>query len=291
MAAVGRLVAAGRTSDLFEYGRGTVVKLPRAGVPGHWAAMEAEFTAAVHAMGLPTPEVAGVVELGGRPATVFEYIDGESMWERMRSSPAEIRPLTVELAAVHRKILCADLPEGLLSAARRARNKIDEAAALGAAGRLDAAREAEALPSGAALLHGDLHPANVLMSARGPVVIDWFDAAIGHPVADIVRSAFLIRPAGAPHHREHLPGATAEMLVDLHRCYLEEMFDLLRHDLDSLGRWERMVAASRLSEGAEPEAPVVELWHALGAGHRSDLERVVSAIDGDETSQGRSDAR
>jgi len=38
---------------------------------------------------------------------------------------------------------------------------------------------------GSALLHRDLHPANVILSPDGPVVIDWTNAAGGDPALDV----------------------------------------------------------------------------------------------------------
>ena len=76
MITVGRFVAAGRTSDVYTYGEGSVVKIPRPGVPGHWASLEARHTAAVHRLGLPVPEMRGVIEIDGRDAVVFERVDG-----------------------------------------------------------------------------------------------------------------------------------------------------------------------------------------------------------------------
>jgi tRNA A-37 threonylcarbamoyl transferase component Bud32 len=38
---------------------------------------------------------------------------------------------------------------------------------------------------GASLLHRDLHPANVILSPAGPVVIDWTNAGAGDPAFDI----------------------------------------------------------------------------------------------------------
>lgn len=36
------------------------------------------------------------------------------------------------------------------------------------------------------LVHGDLHPANVVVAADCAVVFDWSDACLGHPVLDLV---------------------------------------------------------------------------------------------------------
>jgi len=48
-----------------------------------------------------------------------------------------------------------------------------------------------------ALVHGDLHPANVVVAADGAVVFDWSDACLGHPVLDLVHLC-ADRPRTAP---------------------------------------------------------------------------------------------
>jgi Ser/Thr protein kinase RdoA (MazF antagonist) len=44
----------------------------------------------------------------------------------------------------------------------------------------------------ARLLHLDLHPANVMLTARGPVVIDWRNAAEGPADLDVAMSAVIL---------------------------------------------------------------------------------------------------
>ncbi len=55
------------------------------------------------------------------------------------------------------------------------------------------------------LCHGDLHPSNVILTDDGPMIVDWFDACRGEPVAEVARTSLLLlapggreRP-GAPH--------------------------------------------------------------------------------------------
>ena len=50
--------------------------------------------------------------------------------------------------------------------------------------------------SGPAILHLDLHPANVMLGRAGPVVIDWANASRGDPALDIALTAVVL--AGAP---------------------------------------------------------------------------------------------
>lgn len=278
MVALGSLVATGRTSDLFEYGRGAVVKVPRPGVPGHWARHEAEYTAAVRSVGVPTPDVLDVIHVDGRCAIVFEHIDGESMWARMCASPSDLPALTAELASVHRLILGASLPRGLGGSVVRTCRKIDEVVLLTREERGAMTRAAMALPRGAALLHGDLHPGNVLMARRGPVVIDWFDSAIGHPIGDVVRSALLMRPTQDPAQVWHLPGATSRCLRRLHGAYVEGMAHLLDgcHSTQ-IETWESVIAASRLAEGAEPDDQLLGLCRRR-QGATSTLVDALSAV-------------
>ena len=35
------------------------------------------------------------------------------------------------------------------------------------------------------LIHGDLHPENVVIAPRGALVVDWSDAAVGNPFVDL----------------------------------------------------------------------------------------------------------
>jgi aminoglycoside phosphotransferase (APT) family kinase protein len=83
---------------------------------------------------------------------------------------------------------------------------------------------------GASLLHLDLHPENVLISAAGPVVIDWTNARGGDPAQDVALTWLILRTsgrlpgrvlatlfrrhAGADVIRQGLPAAAAFRLAD-----------------------------------------------------------------------------
>ncbi len=256
---LGGLVAAGRTSDVYEYGAGSVIKVPRPSVPESWAAREAHYTSAVHALGAPAPAVRDVVCVDGRDAIVFERVDGRSLWQHVADEPDRAAAHGRVLADVHRQIFSVGLPLDVEGLVDRMRLKLDAAEVLTEDERNAAKRTVDGLPRGAALLHGDLHPGNVLMSERGPVAIDWFDAAIGHPVADVVRSSLLLRDFG--RERPHLPGASAAVLTRLHDGYVEAMASCVAAPADVVGAWEGVVAASRLAERAEAdESSLLTLW-------------------------------
>ncbi len=272
MTTIGSLIATGRTSDVFAFGADSVVKVLRPEVPPHWSENEATFTAAVHALGLPTPEVRGLTQVEGRPAIIFERIFGPSMWELMIDRPNDVDALAQQLGLVHQDIVASGLPAGLPGAVDRMVAKIDEVEQLGPIDR-DAGKELVGnLPSGAALLHGDLHPGNVLMSKSGPIVIDWFDAAIGHPVTDAVRSSLLLRPSDRPHDRPHLPGASCDALRTAHTAYVRSMRQIIVASRDVVRQWEAVVALGRLSERAQrDDNALMMLWQTRSSSEESEL--------------------
>lgn len=278
---LGELIALGRTSEVFAVGSQRVAKVLNADVPAHWADAEAAFTTAVGVLGVRVPEVHDVTTFGGRAAIVFERISGRSMWEEMLASPTRFDELIHEFVEVQRAIHRAGVPVGLPSSSSRMCAKIRRLKSLSMADRSEACDMVLGLPSGAALLHGDLHPGNVLMSADGPVVIDWFDATIGHPITDVVRTALLLRPAGAgaPHH---LPEADHGQLKKLHDRYVAEVSDMLIPQLDRIGDWESVAAASRLAEGTDPDPQdLTDRWVARrSTGPAWSLRRAIASMSG-----------
>ena len=286
MTKIGPLVAAGRTSDVYEFGGGSVIKIFRPYVPVHWAAKEARFTSAVRDVGAPAPAVCGLVEIEGRDAIVFERVSGPSMWELVVESPRDAAGLARELATVHRRILSAGLPCEMTGVVERMHSKIAGVEQLTPADRGEARQALDSLPKGAALLHGDLHPGNVLMGPEGPVVIDWFDSAIGHPMADVVRSSLLLRPFGMAGERPHLPGAHSWLLGEMHDTYVAAMSDVLTAPMGQLRLLEAVVAASRLAEDAEAhKSPLLELWLGRDGRGRSPLLEALSGTSVDHQPQ------
>lgn len=51
---------------------------------------------------------------------------------------------------------------------------------------------------GDAMVHLDLHPLNVVITDRGPVVIDWTNAAAGDPAYDLARTLVTVGTADLP---------------------------------------------------------------------------------------------
>ncbi len=262
LAGLGELIAKGTRSTVHAVGNDLVAKVPLPTTPGAWILHEAHFTAAVRAAGAPAPDVVDVIELGGRPVSLYERVTGPSMWEYVVEHPGEAARMGRRLAELQLGLLALSAPVTLPRQRDRLACKIRSAAATVDAGLLDALTlippDAERLR----VCHGDAHPGNVILSGDGPILIDWFDACRGNPVGDIARSLLLIGAGGATARSvAHLPGARFEVLIELHREYLESTMAVVGVDRATLEMWQRIEAAARLAEGLEV-AELLAVWRA-----------------------------
>ena len=93
---------------------------------------------------------------------------------------------------------------------------------------------------------GDFHPANLLITPQGLVIIDWLDATVGNPLADLARSTLLIQAAVK---NGSLRQPWLRWSVQLFQWILvREYFRLNPGGEKEFRRWLPLAAAARLSE-------------------------------------------
>jgi aminoglycoside phosphotransferase (APT) family kinase protein len=255
---LGELVARGSRSSVHSYGRGAVAKVPAPSTPEGWIRSEAQYAEAVRAAGAPAPRLLGIEQIAGRTASVWERIEDKSMWQHVVDRPGRSAELGRLLADVQLALFELVPPVTLPRQRDRLVSKIRRAAAT-----VDAslARALEFLPphTGASrLCHGDLHPSNVLLGPDGPMIVDWFDASRGDPIADVARSSLTLLSDGASPP-PHLPGSDRATLGVLTGAYLTSLREHLEIDEDLLARWQAVSAVGRLAEGV-PRGALLEVW-------------------------------
>jgi aminoglycoside phosphotransferase (APT) family kinase protein len=113
--------------------------------------------------GYPVPAVLDVQE----DALVLERVDGPTMLEDLLARPEAHDAHAVLLATLHRDLHRIAAPEQLPAAG-----------------------------PGDWLLHLDLHPENVILSDRGPVVVDWTNARRGQPALDVALTWVILETSG-----------------------------------------------------------------------------------------------
>jgi aminoglycoside phosphotransferase (APT) family kinase protein len=272
---LGDVVARGSRSLVHAYGRGAVVKVPKPATPASWILAEAAYVEAVRAVGAPAPSLLGIETIFGRPATVWERVEGPSMWQEVVDRPDRSAEVGRRLADVQLALFELVPPVTLPNQRDRLITKIRWSAA-----NVDASLglALELLPARTdtpRLCHGDLHPSNVLVSRDGPVIVDWFDASRGDRVADVARSSLTLLAHGATTP-SHLPGSDPRTLAVLTQAYLSRLRESLDIPSGLLSRWQAINAAARLSEGMPPE-PLLDVWRRFAWAQGSGAEAQAAA--------------
>ena len=196
-------------------------------------AREAKIMEHVRAQGYPVPAVEEVSDDG--LAMVIERIEGADMVAVMSRQPWTIRRQGRILADLHQRLHALAAPDWL------------EAAPVG---------------RGDQLLHLDLHPLNVILSPKGPVVIDWTGASRGDPTVDVALAWVLMATGDVPTSR--LIGA----MLGRARRVLVSAF-LGPFDLDPVKQSLREVVAWKVSDphmSATEQARMWELVDEFGDG-------------------------
>jgi len=247
----GPMIARGRTAEIFLWKDNQVLKLFLDWCPAHWIEHEAQTTRAVHKAGLPVPAVEGMMEVEGRLGIVFERIDGPSMLGLLTSKPWKLFRRARTLAELHAGMHSREVPE-LPSQRRGLERDIQRAGALPTPTKEVVLKVLGQLPEGSAVCHGDFHPDNIIMSSRGPIIIDWMAAKQGNPLADVARTCLLLR-LGEP-----LPGTPRRWLINwvrglFHSIYLRAYLQLRPASRQQIAAWQLPVAAARLNENIPGE--------------------------------------
>jgi Ser/Thr protein kinase RdoA (MazF antagonist) len=244
------LIGRGRTAEIFAWDEGRALKLYYPGWPADEVEHEAAVSQVVAATGVAAPVVDGVLVVEGRQGILFERLIGQSLLHQVAAKPwtlgRAVRAFTDLHLTIHtRQVTGADLP----ALVERLARQIQDAPLVSARVRTAALRQLEQQPEGNALCHGDYHPDNVLVTARGLVIIDWGSASRGHTLADVAQTELLLQigePPGSPSGIERALLAMARTYV--RRAYVRRYLRRRPARLQELAAWRLPVAVARLAE-------------------------------------------
>jgi tRNA A-37 threonylcarbamoyl transferase component Bud32 len=161
----GRLIGAGRAADVYALGHDRVLRRYRSGgtlnadVVDRTVRAEAEIMTYLAQAGYPVP----VVYDAGGTDLVMQRLDGVDMLAAIQQRPWKAGYYGKLLAKLHDQLHEIKAPPSLRGS----------------------------FAPGDRVMHLDLHPANVMLTSSGPVVIDWTNACAGTAGADVA-TAYLI---------------------------------------------------------------------------------------------------
>ncbi len=187
----GPLIGTGRSADIYAIGNGRVVRRFRTPYDSQ---VEADLMLYLAKAGFPVP---AIYDASGRDL-VMERLDGRDMLADLGSRPWLARQHGRTLAGLHNRLHAIQAPPGLRPA----------------------------FEPGDKVLHLDLHPGNVMLTSRGPVVIDWTNAAAGPPGADVAMAYVIISSS----ETDLIPMPLRLVVGPLRGAHLRQFLAAARHD-------------------------------------------------------------
>ena len=206
--APGRLIGAGRSADVYDAGNGRVLRRYRDGRPAVWVAREAEVMRHARAHGAPVREV---FDVSGADI-VMARAAGPTMVDVLIWRPWTVGAQARLLARLHEQVHAVPALDWLPAP----------------------------FGDGAVLLHRDLHPMNVILTADGPQIIDWEGAASGPAVADVAMTWVIVAFSQVPAPRLEA-AATHTLQAMFTRAFLRAAGPLDQH-------WRQAIVRHRLGD-------------------------------------------
>ena len=183
----GPLVGRGRAADVYDVGGGRVLRRYRGTRSAGTTRREVIVMRHLAEHGFPVP---GVHDVDGDDV-VMDRLDGVTMLSCLERAPWRWRRLSDTWAELHRRL--AAVPVGALAHIVPARFGPPDA-----------------------IIHLDFHPDNIMLPARGPVVFDWTNVALGPAAADVAQSWIVAATSSAdgPWLARQLVTALRRRVVD-----------------------------------------------------------------------------
>lgn len=187
---LGKLIGAGWTAQIYAYGENDVLKLFESSLPFDVINREIMAIRFAEKTGLPVPVIKELITYDGRHGIIMGRIKGKTMGQvmsikcwKMNAYARVLADLQVTVNSIHASKFPPLRPH--------LENKIKKESSLAPNIKNSVLRVLDKLPDGEMLCHFDFHPWNILMSPKGPVIIDWTGAAKGDPMADVARTYVL----------------------------------------------------------------------------------------------------
>jgi len=99
-----RIIAYGRTAEIFSCGDGNVFKLFKAGLPLGLVEDEFRISSIVYNLGVSTPRPVRITDMNGRTGIIYQEVSGLTMLKQISKKPWEIMKEATRMAKIHSTI-------------------------------------------------------------------------------------------------------------------------------------------------------------------------------------------
>jgi uncharacterized protein (TIGR02172 family) len=262
----GKIIGAGRSSEVYEYGTDKVLKLYLKEHGYNIVKWEYDKLSDAKNYNVPVPAVYEIIEHDGRFGIIMERIYGESLLEIIAGHIITTGGENIALNGVSELIIkimkgtaqllysvhsvkadLMDKSKDIITRAIHYNNHITDDEKAKVLNILDS------LPTGDTVCHGDPNPGNVLVNGEKGAFIDWMFVGTGHPMYDIAEYIMTTR------YFTLEPENT--QVIKFMSNYGEEMINIFLHEYEKISgskimdidKWLIPLLVNRLNGGGSDE--------------------------------------
>ena len=180
-----KLIAKGNTAEIYEYGNNLVCKLFYPEYPMPYIKHEFYNATVVEKLGIKTPKAHKLIAAEGRDGIVYDQILGEKLSLKLYAISGELSDMWLDaFVNFHKQLLQHSIEDAMNYKDFLKMFVTDE----------ETIAKIDGLADGNYLLHGDFHPANVMVDQNDNLVlIDMMNMCRGPRLYDIARTYFLLK--------------------------------------------------------------------------------------------------
>lgn len=182
------LIGEGGNGAVYRLDDDTIVKVYKSQVGIEEIDRERDYARTAFMNGIPSVIAYDLVKVGDRFGVVFEMLKSDTLGHAMRDNPDKIPEYTDRYVELAKTLHNTELPEGSIVRVQSIYHRLidnltewctDEEIAL-------LHGIADSIPVANTVIHGDLHPSNIMINDGELVLIDMPGISMGPPVCDLV---------------------------------------------------------------------------------------------------------
>lgn len=257
---LGKKIGEGGCSEVFEWENDyKIIKLAKSNTTIYAMRREYDNSRIAWENKLSVPQPFELVDINGRPGIVFERIYGETLMEgfinRAHLQSTQKEELKETDPFIDARITAQVLSEihsksfpNMSSQREDIKDSIHRENYLTSDEKEAVIAMLDRLPNKQQLCHGDPNPGNIIIRDGEAIVIDWNNATIGNPEADLAEYIILIRFTILP---KYLPNEIVNYVHSIRESIIETFVDeyskLTGITYDEIDTWIAPIAARKLS--------------------------------------------
>ena len=195
-------IGEGGNGTVYRLDEDTIVKVYKSNVGIEEIDRERDYARTAFMNGIPSVIAYDMVKVGESVGVVFEMLKSDTLGHAMNNNPERIPEYTEQYVALAKTLHSTELPDGSIERVQTIYHRqIDNLTEWCSEEEIALLHGiADAIPQANTIIHGDLHPGNIMLNNDELVLIDMPDISMGPPICDLV--ATFRDMVSAPQGRE-----------------------------------------------------------------------------------------